>query len=123
VAQLFSLGVIGMISFYSNLQWIMLLAIFVVGFRHSYRAHRITRFTVLFTWALLTFHAFVFSYYGMCLGGPESNDFPDGTLTAAFLFLGWLYGLIVGVLAVGSWRALHGVPLFKFLSRHEKPDA
>jgi hypothetical protein len=111
-----------MISFYANLQWIMLLAIFAVGFRHSYRAHRITRFTVLFTWVLLTFHTFVFANYGMCLGGPESNDFPDGTLIPFYFIFGWLDGFIVGVLAVGSWRALHGVPLFKFLTKRGKPD-
>lgn len=104
-------------------QWVLLLAIFAIAFRHSYRAHRITRFTVLFTWALLTFHAFVFSYYGMCLGGPESNDFPDGTLTVGLLIAGWFDGFIIGVLAVGSWRVLHGVPLFKFLSRDHKRDA
>jgi hypothetical protein len=111
-----------MTRFMSISEWVLLAAIFAVAFRHSYRAHRITRFTILFTWALLTFYTFVFSYYGMCLGGPESYDFPDGTLIGAYLMLGWVDGLIIGVLAVGSWRALHGVPLFKFLSRKEKPD-
>ncbi|HEX7653421.1 MAG TPA: hypothetical protein VF607_07945, partial [Verrucomicrobiae bacterium] len=93
-----------MIHFYSILQWVLVALILVFAFRHSYQAHRITRFTVLFTWALLALHAFVFSYYGTCLGGSESDAFPDGVIAAAFLFLGWLYGLIVGVLALGSWR-------------------
>lgn len=104
-------------------QWVLLAAICAYTFRHSYRAHRITRFTVLSTWALLALHTFVFSFYGSFLGGPDSNDFPDGSFILGFLMLGWLYGLIIGVLAVGSWRALHGVPLFKFLPRNEKPDA
>ncbi len=112
-----------MIRFYSILQWVLLATIFAIAFRHSYRAHRITRFTVLFPWAMLTFHAFVFSYYGSCLGGPESEDFPEGTLIMAFLMLGWFDGLIVGVLAVGSWRALHRVPLFKSLAKDGKPEA
>jgi hypothetical protein len=104
-------------------QWVLLAAIFAFAFRHSYRAHRITRFTALFTWALLAFHAFVFSFYGMSVGGSEANDFPDGTHIMAFLLFDWFDGLIIGVLAVGSWRAFHGVPLFKNGSRDEKPDA
>jgi len=103
-------------------QWALMVAICAFAFRDSYRAHRITRFTVLFTWALLSFHTFVFSFYGTFLGSPASNDFPDGSLILGFLLLGWLHGLIIAVLAVGSWRALHGVPLFKCLTRNEKLD-
>lgn len=112
-----------MTRFMSIAQWVLLAAIFSFAFRHSYRAHRITRFTVLFTWALLTFHSLVFAFYGESVGGSALNDFPEGRHVMLYLAFGWLYGLIIGVLAVGSWRAFHGVPLFKIGSRDEKPDA
>ena len=104
-------------------QWVLWAVILAFAFRHSYRAHRITRFTVFFTWGLLAFHGFVFASYGQYAGGHDADNFLEGPHVVVFLILGWLYGLVVGVLAVGSWRALHGVPLFKFSSNDEHPGA
>ena len=104
-------------------QWIVLLVIFAFAFRHSYRAHRITRFTVFFIWAVLPIYACVFAFYGESVGGSDANNFFEGTHVMAFLVFGWLYGLIIGVLAVGSWRMLHGISLFKFDSKDKKPEA
>jgi hypothetical protein len=103
------------------LQWILLVAIMVIPFRHSYRSGRITRFQVCFTWVASTLAMLVFAIYAGSLSRPErdewANYFPDGQHVLGMLIMGgWMNGLIVAALAVGIRRAIRKEPLFAFLN-------
>jgi hypothetical protein len=58
----------------SILQWILLVAILAVAFRHSYRSGRITRFSVCFTWIASTLVMLLFAMYAGSLSRPERDE-------------------------------------------------
>jgi len=102
------------------LQWVLMLAIMVVAFGHSYRAGRITRFSVFFTWIASTLEMVLFAAYAGCLSRPErsewANYFPDGQHVLGMLIMaGWMNGFFVAALAVGIRRVIRNEPLFPFL--------
>lgn len=99
-------------------QWVVFALVVVVAFRHSYRAGRITRFSICFTWFMLTLQMLVFAIYGGSLGRPErekwTNQFPDGQHVLGMLMVfGWMNGVLVAVLAVGVRRIVRKEPLFR----------
>ena len=102
-----------MISTLAWLQWIILLAVLTFAFRHSYRAGRITVFSVVFTWAALTLEVLAFAAYAHSLsrGHREqwANHFPDGQHVLGMLLIaGWMNGLLVSIVAAGVRRLIRG---------------
>lgn len=107
-----------MIAAFAVMQWFVALAIFVIAFRHSYRAGRITAFSVVFTWAALAFDMLAFAAYAHSLGRDDrehwANSFPDGQhFLGVLLIAGWMNGLLVAIVAVGVRRLIRGERLFQ----------
>jgi hypothetical protein len=103
------------------LQWLLCFAILVVAFRHSYRAGRITRFAVCFTWISFTLVALAFVMYTFSFSRAEreqwANWFFEVPHVLAFAVFGWMQGLLVTAIGAGIGRIIRRQPLFPFLAR------
>jgi len=97
-----------MIGTLAIIQWLVLAAILVIAFRHSYRADRVTRFSVVFTWVALAVDMLAFAAFAHSLNRGDrehwANSFPDGPACLLMLVCGWFDGLLVAGAAVGGRR-------------------
>jgi hypothetical protein len=100
-----------------TIAWRVLLGvIFFVGFWHSYRAGRVTVFTICFLW----FGPLLLSAAGISYSKHLSDAdraalvkaMPDGFNITGILTMGWFNGLVVSLLAVGMRKAIRKEPLF-----------
>ncbi len=119
-----------MIGFLCILQWVLALAVVAFAFRYSYRAGRLTWFGVCFTWGALMLLALAAVLYTLSWGRGQreqwGNSFLEGPHVLAFAAFGWIQGLLVAALAVGTRRVIRREPLFPFLHvghQHQTTDA
>jgi hypothetical protein len=107
----------------------VILAVFAVAFRHSYRVGRITLLSVCFTWFMTLTVMAAFAFYAGSLSQADREQwalsFPDGQNVLGIMVFGWMNGLFVAGAAVGIRRIIRKERLFRFSkmgAQNEKPD-